>query len=155
MSIRESTLTITERSVVLIASPVEEWRVLRKCQRSEASRITWLVTCCQMDSRSSSSPTRKILKFSSWTIEFTAVKLPSALDLKRDWESCREPRKWALDSPTAQQNPRKSQLNELVKQRELWYFLHSYLELPFNKSSTTLLCCYDCFISLSRWSEVV
>lgn len=108
-------LTITERSVVLIASLEEEWRVLRKCQRSEASRTTRRATCCQTDSRNSSLPTRKILRFSSWTIGPTAVKSPSPLDLKRgkssylfwycwtrpyrlivlDWESCREPRSWA------------------------------------------------------------
>ena len=76
-------LTITERSVVLIASLEEEWRVLRKCQRSVASRTTRHVTCFQTVSRSSSSATRKILKFSSWTIGPTAVKLTKPLDPKR------------------------------------------------------------------------
>ena len=69
----------TERCVVLIASPEEEWRERKKCQRSVASKTIRRDISSQMVSRNSWLATKKILSFFWWTTKFTAERSPRKL----------------------------------------------------------------------------
>lgn len=104
--------TTTERSAVLIASPEEEWRVRKRCQKLVASKTKRPDILCQTDSRNCSFHARKTSSFSSWTTELIAEKLLKEFHLVRDLGSWPEPRNWMSDSPTLKLRPRRSQLNE-------------------------------------------
>ena len=67
-------LTPTEKWEVLIASPEEDSRELRRCLRSETSRKGRLDTLFPTDSRSCWSQTNRILNYSSWTTGSTAER---------------------------------------------------------------------------------